>query len=278
MELLLIYVVVYIVGNAWDAKAAEYGASQQAAHDRIDRRYPNASPARKEQLLKRAGRRQAAGFAAYQMRHGWPSLRIAIHKGWKDARTSHEEWLADTTDRPAARDAARHAWDTSRPNKRAKQTEQPQPQPPRDPDPQAAPEPTRPDPAAKSAQPDTAEPKAKDAKVVPFVKPGQPSQPQSTGGTMSEAPNLDAVRAAAQQESQRLGERVSAWEQIIADMLAGGMAKDKEAMAAVAGLQEALNNAQALAASIIGTFGKHEGGEEYANSGHAAKTEYLQRS
>jgi hypothetical protein len=67
-------------------------------------------------------------------------------------------------------------------------------------------------------------------------------------------------------------------EQIIADAIAGDMNKDPEAMGHLASLQEALSNVAAHANAFVDSVNKHASGQEYANSGHAAKTEYLQSS
>jgi hypothetical protein len=91
-----------------------------------------------------------------------------------------------------------------------------------------------------------------------------------------EAPNIAAARdVVARAQRDALGVANNS-EQLVNDMLAGGMGNDADTMAKVQAAQEL--SAQAAAAWDAAHTGLqgHAQGEEYANTGKAAKTEYLQ--
>jgi hypothetical protein len=275
MEILIIFVLVRVIGNAWDSKVDEYRAAQRNTRKQINQRYPNASRERRDQMVRNANRRKAAGYGLYQLRHGWPSLWTAIHDGWSDAREGHEAWAQRQEDagrKPSFREAAREAWN-GRNRKPAPVDEEPAPAPQAKPKAQPEPEWPAPNPQQK---PQPVPASGGDAKVFPFKQP-VPINTTPSGDTV-EAPNLEAARQAAQAEATQLGARVGGWEQLIADLIAGGMGKDPQSMALAAQVQEHLATAQAAAQAFIASLGKHAGGEEYAATGHAAKTEFLQPS
>lgn len=90
-----------------------------------------------------------------------------------------------------------------------------------------------------------------------------------------EAPNIDAAHANASGLSSQLGTVSAGLEQMEADLIAGGLDNDQGAMEKFAAAKESVLNAQAASTGFVGELGKHAAGQEYANSGHAAKTDFL---
>lgn len=285
MELLIIFLIVRVVGNAWDAKVAEFRASQSHVRAEINRKYPNAPKDRREQMVRNAARRNTIGYAAYQLRHGFPALWGAFHTGWLDAREGHDEWIkrrekSGETGRPGWREQVKEAWngrnkpEAERVEPEVAKPQQPEPEPPtpsggKPPEqPQAAADTT---PKTDNRPPDTADTEAPHLRPVPDIRP--------TGGTATvEAPNYDAAKAAISNAGAAAGTTASNLEQTVADMLAGGMGADQATMGHIANMQEALATAQAHATAAVASMGKHSSGKEYADTGHAARTEWLKTS
>lgn len=92
-----------------------------------------------------------------------------------------------------------------------------------------------------------------------------------------EAPNIEVARQVVSKQSDSMAGVAANSEQLVNDLLAGGMGNDAGTMAAVQHAQELTQQASAAwAAAHQGLMG-HQEGEEYANSGKAAKTEFLQQ-
>jgi hypothetical protein len=279
MEFLIIFLAVRLFGSAWDSKVDEYRSTQRETRKQINQRFPNASKDRRDQMVRNANRRKAAGYGFYQLRHGFPSLWTAVNDGWSDAREGHDAWSkrqAESDVKPRLRDAAREAWSGRKP--RIELAPVPEPTPASRPTPEAkAPEAVPAPQPPKPTQPESA-PTAdgQGAKVFPFKQP-VPINTTTPGETV-EAPNIEAARQNAATEVAQLGARVSGWDQMMADLMAGGMGNDPQVMALAAQVQEHLSNAQAAAAAFIARLNAHAAGEEYANSGSAAKTEFLQHN
>lgn len=129
---------------------------------------------------------------------------------------------------------------------------------------------------AGTAQPaagaDTAQAEPSDA--PPPAEAGANESTDGTGGQM-EAPNIDAAHANASGLSSQLGTVSAGLEQMEADLIAGGLDNDQGAMEKFAAAKESVLNAQAASTGFVGELGKHAAGQEYANSGHAAKTDFL---
>jgi hypothetical protein len=96
--------------------------------------------------------------------------------------------------------------------------------------------------------------------------------------TTMEAPNIEAARTVARNLADGLRGSATSAEQFECDLIAGGMGKDQQTMAAVRHAMEQLAMAAAAWDTVINELSKHAQGEEYAATGHAAKTEYLQPS
>lgn len=280
MEIVLIFFTVRILGAMWDAKVGEFRISQRETRKRINQQFPHASKDRREQMVRNAARRNAAGYGFYQLRHGFPSLWSALRDGYADARDNHEAWREDHADGTywrRMREAAQDAWNRRRsarpvadpwtwtdPPEPAAQGAAPDPVPAL---PQPVPRPAEPDPTPRPY-----------AEVIPIrLVPPQPRSTNPTGDTV-EAPNIEAARQAAADEAAHLGARVSGWEQLIADLMAGGMGNDTQSMGLASQVMEHLASAQAAAAAFVASLNKHDSGVEYANSGIATKTEFLQRT
>lgn len=285
---LFLFMVVWLIRGAWDGKVAEFRASQAHVREQVDQRHPHAPKERREQMVRNAARRNTIGFGLYQLRHGWPALWTAVADGWDDARRGHQEWLdrreqAGEPRRPGWRETVREAWRRRRNTPEAETTEPesgeakptPRPEPPK---PSGggkpAPEPQQPPtPATTGGRP--AGPPPIPEPVVPHLRPVPQQRP--TGGSM-EAPNLDAARQAITAAASSAGAITSGLEQVIADMIAGGMSNDQQTMSRIAAMQEALNDAQAYGSAAVASMGRHASGQEYADTGHAARTEYLKTS
>jgi hypothetical protein len=119
------------------------------------------------------------------------------------------------------------------------------------------------------------------AKVLPLRGATSQAPGSTAGSTKGRSPvefNYDATKAEMNNISEYVTGKLSVIEQIIADAIAGDMNKDPETMSNLAGLQEALANANAHATAVGNSMGKHASGQEYANTGHAASTDYLKSS
>ena len=90
-----------------------------------------------------------------------------------------------------------------------------------------------------------------------------------------EAPNMAAARQSAGAQVRRLQEAARDGEQFENDLIAGGLHVDQATMTVV---RHAINQLEVAAAAwdcVTAELGKHDQGEEYAGSGHAARTEFL---
>lgn len=118
-----------------------------------------------------------------------------------------------------------------------------------------------------------------DAKILPLTSrttktPGNTAG--STDGSTTVEYNLDASKAAISEIGAFAVSKISMLEQIIADAIAGeNLSRDTESMTHLANLQEALSNVRAHADAFVDSVTKHAAGQEYANTGHAANTDYL---
>lgn len=91
--------------------------------------------------------------------------------------------------------------------------------------------------------------------------------------------NFDASKAIANNIAQTTLGFASQLEQVQADAMANGnLTADTEAMKILASMQEALRNVAAFSNAYIENANKHSSGQEYANTGHAANTDYLRSS
>ena len=297
MELVILFWIVRTVGNAWETRVEAFHQTRKAAAEHVGIRYPKMAAERRERLARSAARRSSFGWFAFQLRHGWPAVGAgtwtSVQAGWDSARDDYEDWLSDREregDRPTLRQTLRHAWRPGNVEAQAAETAEdvaPEPEVALEPNPAPntapeagdgpdvvigviaavfEPQPTRPASPAPAPTPD---------RTVVQLRPVP--NPPTTGEPM-EAQNLDQLRQIANNEAALLGARVSGWEQLIAGALAGGLGNDRQSMAIAAHLQETLANAQVAATQFVQSLGKHASGEEYASTGHAAKTEYLQRS
>lgn len=288
-SMVFIFAIGWVAKHVFAEKADEYSAAQEAHRGKylakLDRNHPSWGRARREQYLRNAARRNAFGHIAYLLRHGWSSTFNDIGDGWKKAKAAHEEWLAEHPKDKASRlqmfkagwrDRTKR-WKSAIQERVSRAAEavgaKPQDQP--------APEATD-----RSRQPldgwrkepldgwldDDA---ARDAKIVPWpTTPGRTAGP-TNGRTPMEAPNLDAARAALNAKATAYRTDASSTEQLTADMIAGGMNADQDTMNHIAAMNEALATAAAHADAASGGLSKHQSGQEYANSGIAAKTDFL---
>jgi hypothetical protein len=284
MELAVIFAIGWVMSHAFSEKRDEYSASQDAHRERylakLKRDHPSWGHARRERYLQNAARRNALGHFAYLLRHGWSSTFNDIGEGWKKAREAHEEWRNEHP-----KGAKKRGWFATlkagwkdRWARRPKSTGYYEPRPDLTPEPKREP---KPQPETNNAKPIPAKPQAEPVwpgKVTVVTDTITGSTEPTNGRTPMEAPNLDAARSALNAKATAYRTDASSTEQLTADMIAGGMGADQDTMNHIAAMNEALATAAAHADAASGGLSKHQSGQEYANSGHAAKTEYLRTS
>lgn len=90
-----------------------------------------------------------------------------------------------------------------------------------------------------------------------------------------EAPNIVAARNVVSTTADGLTGIAANTEQLVNDMLAGGMNNDPDTVAKVNHAQELTDQAAAAWRQAHAGLSGHQDGEEYANSGHAANTDWL---
>jgi hypothetical protein len=299
MEILFIFAAGWVLSHAFSEKRDEYQAAQDAHRekylDRLNRRHPSWTRARKERYLQNAARRNALGHMAYLLRHGWSSTFNDVHHGWKNAKAAHEEWKAEREangEKPGWWQTFKAGWKKrwaerkKTADKRANESKGDRPDP--TPDPEPTPKKEEEDNKETPKQPGAPPESNGDASVHTLhPKTNWQDQTKSTSGgtagstdgsTSMEAPNLDAARASVQQEGAKAASSAAGLEQVSADVMAGGLGADSESMQHLTNMQEALRNAAAYGEAFATSTGKHSAGQEYANTGHAAKTEFLKSS
>ena len=280
MDLVILFAIGWVASHAFSEKRDEYSAAQEAHRDRylakLAHNHPSWGRARRERYLQNAARRNALGHFAYLLRHGWSSTFNDFGNGWKKAKKAHEEWKAerDQNDKKPGWWATFKAGWKDRWARRPKATSYYEPRPDLTPE-------SKPEPGTNGAKPGTAKPQAEPTwpgKISIVTDTITGSVRPTNGRTPMEAPNLDAARAALNAKATAYRTDASGTEQLTADMIAGGMAADQDTMNHIAAMNEALATAAAHADAASGGLGKHQAGQEYANSGHAAKTDYLKSS
>ena len=290
MDILFIFAIGWVMSHAFSEKRDEYSAAQEGNREKYLAKLTNDHPswghARRERYLQNAARRNALGHFAYLLRHGWSSTFNDFHHGWKKAKAAHEEWKNEHPKgekKPGWWATFKAGWKDSL-ARRPKATGYYEARPeltPETPDPEPAkghPQPKQPEPAT---DPWLTDEEARDAKVYPWPNETADTQPSgdpagtTNGSTPVEAPNLDAARAALNVKAAAYRTDASGNEQLTADMIAGGMDADQDTMNHIAAMNEALATAAAHAEAANAGLGKHQSGQEYANSGHAAKTDSL---
>lgn len=294
MGLLIIFAVGWVLCHVAEGRTAEFRESQRAHRKEtlkdLKRKHPAWDRNRRERSLKNAARRNAGGHLAYQVRHGWFPAFADLRDGYRTARDGHEEWRSRRDAGQDTRGAFRAGWWDALKRKRAEREaknadrrgpdDDPAPTDGRDPEPapkatpppspsEPAPAPPEPAPAAKTGD-------HPDAEVIP-IKSGTASG-STDGGTPVEAPNLDAAKTVVGDVGIWANIKALGLEQVAADAMAGGLGADSESMRLLANCQEALNSASGFAGAFVASTAKHAPGQEYADSGHAAKTEYVKSS
>lgn len=296
MEIAFIFCVGWVLSQAFGEKRDEYSASQDAHREKylakLKNNHPSWGRARKERYLLNAARRNAAGHWAYLLRHGWSSTFNDIGDGWKNAKVAHEEWKNEHPKdgkKPGWLATLKAGWKDSM-ARRPKATGYYEPRPELTPEPTPNPEPDPPkgkpstDTDTPADQPKTTDPwldedQARNARVYPWPNtstPGGSAGP--TNGSTAVEYNFDASKAAIGNIGNGVAGFSSTVEQIQADAIAGGLNADTEAMTILSNLQEAIHNVMSLATAYVDNANKHQSGQEYANTGHAANTDYLRSS
>ena len=103
MELLMISFAAAWVLRAWvDGRREDYRDDDNDYQRCGGRRVP-----------RRSGpdTRYAVGWAAFQLRHGWPAMLDDVRRGYGDARDAYQAWRdGDGDGRPGVREAWRRGW------------------------------------------------------------------------------------------------------------------------------------------------------------------------
>lgn len=275
MEVLIIFGIAWVLSRAWDARVEEYRAAEKETRKNVNRRHPNASKPRREQMVRNAARRRSAGYWAYQVRHGWPGLRTAVSDGWDDAKKGHQEWLKDhpkTEGGPSRWARWRSAWTVAWKGAKRKFVDEAE-----EIGPGAEPVPVPPRPAPQPRPTPNPSPEPTPIRSVPDWKPTGHS-PIPNGGTMSgEAGGYAAAQHVTDGYNQSLGAASDQLEQYEADLIAGGLENDPAAMATLTEAREGLDKARAAFGGHKAALTDHEQGHEYAvdKGAAAAKTEWL---
>lgn len=294
MDILFIFAIGWVMSHAFSEKRDEYSAAQEGHRDKhlakLKNNHPSWGHARRERYLQNAARRNALGHFAYLLRHGWSSTFNDLGDGWKNAKAAHEEWKnenpkdgkkvgrwatfkAGWKDSLARRPKATGYYE-ARPDLTPEPTPNPEPDPPGG-KPTAEPV----DDAPATTDPWLDDDGARNARILPWPNtstPGGSAGP--TNGSTAVEYNFDASKAAIGNIGEGVASYASRVEQIQADAIAGGLNADTEAMTILSSLQEAIQNVRALASAYVDNANKHQSGQEYANTGHAAKTDYLRSS
>lgn len=303
MEIMFLFAAGWVLSHVFGEKRDEYEHAQDAHREkymkRLGEKHPNWSQARRARYLQNAARRNALGHFAYLLRHGWSSTFNDFTHGWDKAKQAHKEWKAEHPkdgSKPSRWETFKAGWRTNKATRgaeKAKQqqaatTSKPTPKPTPDPDdgkPAVPQQREEPNPTPKDG-PWLTDEQARDADILPWpsgksapANPTPGNNAGSTNGSTTVEYNFDASKAVIAQMGVDATAKLSVIEQIIADVMAAGDLKsDTETMSHLASLQEALSNVHAHAHAFIGSVNKHAAGQEYANTGHAASTEYLKSS
>lgn len=295
------FAVAWLIGQFSSDKTDEFQRSQGHVRRQVNARHPHATRERRDRMVRNAARRNTVGFAAYQVRHGWPDLWSAVHTGWADARDSHEEWRSRREEagegRPRARDAARAGWRGGWRGRRAgaddfDRLDDFEPQAERGPDrtyePLPAPDEQNPEPQPSDpgdgpkgggGQPTP----GTDEVVTPFRQrdstrtSASDSRGAPTMTTSGEAPGYTAAHGVTDSVTQAATGLASTLEQYEADLMAGGATRDPQVAATLAQMREHTNALMAALSAHKAALTSHESGHEYATSkgSGAAKTEWL---
>lgn len=298
MELALIFAVGWVASHVFGEKRDEYSASQEKHRDKylakLDRNHPSWGRARREQYLRNAARRNALGHFAYLMRHGWSSTFNDFGEGWKKAKDAHEEWKnehpkdgkkpgpwatfkAGWKDHWAKRPKSTGYYE-ARPELSPKPVQNPEPDPPKN---KPAADTDAPADEPEKTGPWLTDDEARNAKVYPWPTAstlGNSAGQTNRSTTVSTEFNFDASQAIFNNIAQVNTGFASQLEQIEADAIAGGMIADKDYMILLSSLQEYIRGAIAQVNALGASANRHASGQEYANSGHAANTDYLRSS
>jgi len=138
-------------------------------------------------------------------------------------------------------------------------------------------------PAPQAPAPPAGDPAQNGSGTTAEDTPARPGEANPNGGSeeMSEsmeAPSIAAAKQVVANQATQMQAIVANSEQLVNDMLAGGMNNDPQTMSAIQAAQEATSQAAASWQAALQGLQAHAAGEEYANSGKAASTEWLKES
>lgn len=279
-ELVVAFVVAWIVKSVFDDKTSDFHASKREVAKRVNQAHPNWTKERRQAAVRNAQRRHAGGWLAYQARHGWIPLFGDIADGFRAARIAHEDWKASRPPEPdgwwqKVKGAATAGWAgaksaaASKTRTAASKVKDAAARMPRD---TAVDEPASEpaDPAPASSPPKTTPLPRNTGRTpeVPFTKGGPMSG--ETGGYAGAQDLTAGYEGSLATAAEQL-------EQYEADLIAGGMSKDPAAMATLAQMREGLETARAATTGHRSALNSHEQGAEYAQSKGeaAANTDWL---
>lgn len=111
--------------------------------------------------------------------------------------------------------------------------------------------------------------------AAPVANSARPDGESLNGGSAVEAPNYESALAIAQGKVRESQAAASGLEQYENDLIAGGMGQDMETLNGIRAAKEMTEQAAAEWQKVVTGLQKHTQGVEYANTGFAAKTEFL---
>jgi hypothetical protein len=280
MELLIAFLVAWVVKSVYDDKSSDFHGSKAEVARRINDAHPNWSKERRQAAIRNAQRRHGAGWLGYQLRHGWLPMFTDAADGYRAARLAHEKWKATRPPEPdgwwqKVKGAWRAGWAGAKSAAaqkakaaagRVKDAATGQSQAPV----------TEPAAAEDSPKPTaTAQPMPQ---PLPAATGRTPEVKFDQGGTMSgETGGYAGAQDLTAGYEQTLAAAAEQLEQYEADIIAGGLGQDPAAMATLAQMREGLEMTRAAAGGHRAALNGHEQGAEYAQTkgDAAANTEWL---
>lgn len=267
MELVMLFVVGWVVKSVWDDKAADHHANQRELVKRVNADHPNWDKDRRQRAVRNAKRRHTAGWIAYQLRHGWIPMITDIVDGYRAARIGHAEWIAQRPAEPQGWwQRCKQAWKAGWAGAKRAAAKKVRAATARfkDADPIEPPADTGPSPAA----PPQPNPQPRPAPTGPHG--GHTTS--NNGGTVSggETGGYAGAQQLTDGYNQSLAAAADQLEQYEADLIAGGLADDPASMATLAQMREGLETARAAVGGHKAALNSHEQGAEYAASKGAA--------
>ena len=274
------FVAAWILRHVWEGKVTDFDHSREATAKRVHTAHPNWSEARRQRAIHNAQKRNAAGWVAYQLRHGWIPMFSDVVDGYRAARLSHAEWAKDRPEAPVKpgpswvtqlKAAAKAGW------ARAKAAHAKASAPKTEPTEQSAPAkppsgPNKPTPPApRKPGPPEYDPPQPHTTTLTVVRDQTATRPAKEPTMSGEVAGYEAAKAFTADLIRQMQGLANQLEQYEADLIAGGIGKDAATMGSLAALKDSFNHAQVCATQHLTGLNSHSQGAEYAqDKGEAA--------